>query len=109
MRDDEGGEAEIGLGLAAAGREEQEVGDLAVGVGLVGQAGEVEQDEGELERAPLRLVCAAGSPVAPASRRRAAVATARFMNRKAVRALSLLREDVDAVGDAAAAPSPCPR
>ena len=52
--DDEGGEAEIGLGLAAARREEQQVGDLAVRVGSVGQAGEVEQDEGELERSPFR-------------------------------------------------------
>ena len=34
-RDREGGEAEIGLGLAAAGREEQQVDDLALRVGAV--------------------------------------------------------------------------
>ena len=55
MRDRPGGEAEIGLGLAAAGREEQQIDDLAVVVQRVLQARQVEQDEGELERPPFRL------------------------------------------------------
>ena len=38
MRDRPGGEAEIGLGLAAAGREEQQIDDLAVVVQRVLQA-----------------------------------------------------------------------
>ena len=38
MRDRPGGEAEIGLGLAAAGREEQQIDDLAVGMQRVLQA-----------------------------------------------------------------------
>ena len=50
----EGGEAEVGLGLAAAGREEEQVDRLAVRVARVGEAGQVEQDEGELEGAPAR-------------------------------------------------------
>ena len=91
---------EIGLGLAAAGREEQQVSNLAIGVRSIDQAGEVEQDEGELERPPLRLIDEpAGSPVAPALRRRAAMATARFMKRNAVRALAFGGEKFDAGGD----------
>ena len=60
QRDREGGEAEIGLGLAAAGREEQQVDDLAVRMRRIGQAGEVEQDEGELERPPDRRLLRGG-------------------------------------------------
>jgi hypothetical protein len=52
----EGGEAEVGLRLAAAGREEQEVDDAAIAVRGIDDAGEVEQDEGELERAPARRI-----------------------------------------------------
>ena len=48
-------EAEIRLGLAAAGREEQQIDDLPVGVQRVLQPAEVEQDEGQLERPPFRL------------------------------------------------------
>src|SRR5690606_24543987 len=44
------------LGLAAAGREEQEVDDAALTVGRVDDAGQIEEDEGELERAPARRV-----------------------------------------------------
>ena len=50
----EGREAQVGLGLAAARREEEQVDRLAVGVARVGEAGEVQQDEGELEGAPAR-------------------------------------------------------
>ena len=55
MRDHERREAEIGLGLAAAGREEQEIGGLAVDMRAIDQAGQIEQHEGKLERPPLRL------------------------------------------------------
>ncbi len=54
MRDRECRKAEIRLGLAAARRKEEQVDDLAVRVGLIDQAGEVQQDEGELKRSPLR-------------------------------------------------------
>ena len=47
-------EPEVGLGLAAAGREEQQVDRRAVRIARVGEAREVQQDEGELERAPAR-------------------------------------------------------
>ena len=49
-------EAQVRLGLAAAGREEEQVHRLAVWVARVGEAGQVEQDEGELEGAPARLL-----------------------------------------------------
>ncbi len=72
MRDHERREAEIGLGLAAAGREEQQVGSLAVGMRAIEKAGHIEQDEGELERPPfgcrLRVRIAGGARDA-ASRR----------------------------------------
>ena len=58
MGDREGREAEIGLGLAAAGREEQQVGDLAIGMLAIGKSGEVEQDERELERPPFAVPAA---------------------------------------------------
>ena len=52
----EGGQAEVGLGLAAAGGEEQQVGgagvELALRVRGVGQRREVDKHEGELERPP---------------------------------------------------------
>ncbi|HEY3258645.1 MAG TPA: hypothetical protein VGJ95_00005, partial [Pseudonocardiaceae bacterium] len=57
-RQGEGGEAEVGLGLAAAGGEPQQVGDGplrvvgALGVAGVGQRRQVEQDERELKRPP---------------------------------------------------------
>ena len=47
-------EPQVRLGLAAAGREEQQVHCLAVSIGRVGQARQVEQDERELERTPAR-------------------------------------------------------
>src|SRR5262249_21667309 len=50
----EGCEAEISLGLAAAGREEQEIGNFGIGVLAIGKTSDVEQDEGELERPPCR-------------------------------------------------------
>ena len=56
MRDHQRREAEIGLGLAAAGREEQEVGCLAVSMRAIDQPGHIEQHKGELERPPLRLI-----------------------------------------------------
>ena len=55
MGDHERRKAEIGLGLAAAGWEEQQVGGLAVDMRAIDEAGEIEQDEGELERPPLRF------------------------------------------------------
>ncbi len=47
-------EPEVGLGLAAARREEQQVHRRAVGITRVGKAREVQQKEGELECAPAR-------------------------------------------------------
>ncbi len=51
--------SEVGLGLAAAGGEEQQLGlaleqrpSVGVRVGGVRQAGKAEQDEGQLERPP---------------------------------------------------------
>src|SRR5215472_787953 len=64
MGDREGGEAEIGLGLAAARREEQQIDDLAVGMCLVYETGQVQQDEGELERTPPRRPLDAGIDLA---------------------------------------------
>ena len=54
MRDRPGGEAEIGFRLAAAGREKEQVDDFAIGMQPVLQTGQVQQDEGELERPPAR-------------------------------------------------------
>ncbi len=54
QHDREGRQAEVGLRLAAAGWEEEQVHELAVRLFRVGERGEVEQDEGELEGAPLR-------------------------------------------------------
>ena len=48
----ERGEAEVCLGLSAAGREEEEVHELALGIGRVRDAGEVQEDEGELKGPP---------------------------------------------------------
>ncbi len=80
----EGGQAEVGLGLAAAGREEEQVDDLAVGVRGVGDPAQVHQQEGELERPPLRRVHRFGAvPCSCARRWRAAVAMARLAMRKA--------------------------
>ena len=103
MRDRPGGEAEIGFRLAAAGREEQQIDDLAIVVRRVLQAGEVEQDEGELERPPARRCVAPpdrrrGRPRAVARRAR----TASFIARKARRAYGSLRKKRDAGGDAVA-------
>jgi len=49
---DERRQSEVGLGLAAARREEQQVDRLAVGIGGVGEPGKVHQDERELEGLP---------------------------------------------------------
>ena len=50
----EGRKPQVRLRLAAAGREEQQVHCLALNIGWVGQARQVEQDERELERTPAR-------------------------------------------------------
>ena len=50
----ERGEPEVRLRLAAAGREEEEVHELAFRVRGVGEARQVQQEEGELEGAPAR-------------------------------------------------------
>ena len=60
-REGVGGEPEVGLGLTATGREEQQVDGRgrrrgALGMPDVGQRGQVEQHEGELERAPARVL-----------------------------------------------------
>ena len=55
----ERGESEIRLGLAATGGEEQQVHALALGIGGVGDAGEIQQDEGELKGLPARRTNAA--------------------------------------------------
>ena len=52
MGDHERRKAEIGLGLAAAGREEQQVRNLAICMLAIGKSGDIEQDERELERPP---------------------------------------------------------
>ena len=87
MGDGEGGEAQIGLGLAAAGREEQEIDQLAIGVRLLGEAVEIEQDEGELERPPDR---GSGRRIEHRAAR-SAEAMARLAIRKASRARGSLR------------------
>ena len=48
----EGGEAQVGLGLAATSRKEQKVDHLAIRVLAVDHAGEVGEQKGELERPP---------------------------------------------------------
>jgi hypothetical protein len=71
--DGEGGEAQKGLGLAAAGREEEQIDQLAISVRLLGDAVEIKQDVGELERAPGRrflLSRITGSAGCPAAQRR---------------------------------------
>ena len=107
MGDDEGREAEIGLGLAAAGREEQQIGGLAVGMLAIGKPGEIEQDEGELERPPFRrglrrriAVCAGVAP--PRRHRHGEV----HDSGRRSRAMSLSRQDVDARRDALLRGSP---
>ena len=60
------GQAQIRLGLSAAGREEQQVHRLAVRVVRVGEAGQVQQQERELERAPARPLRSDLLPEAPA-------------------------------------------
>jgi len=58
-------------------------------VGAIGKPGQIQQDEGELKGSPGRRFSApAGSPAAPAFRRRAALATASFISRNALRAIS---------------------
>ena len=47
-----GGQPQVRLGLPAAGREEQQVHRLAVHVVRIGKAGQVQQQERELERTP---------------------------------------------------------
>ena len=69
----EGREAEVRLRLAAAGGEEEQVHGLAVGVVRVGEAGNVQQEEGELEGTPAgRAVGEAfGEPLPEGARDRA--------------------------------------
>ena len=52
----EGGQAEIGFRLAAAGREEEQIDHLPVVMVWVHDAGEVHQDERKLERTPGRRI-----------------------------------------------------
>ena len=47
-------ETKVRLRLAAAGGKEQQVHGFAVRIFGIGEAGEVQQNEGELERAPPR-------------------------------------------------------
>jgi hypothetical protein len=51
-----GRQPEVGPGLAAARREEEQVDGAPVWIGRIGHAREVEQNEGELERPPARVV-----------------------------------------------------
>ena len=53
MSDHEGGKPEISLRFAAAGREEQQIGGLAVDVRPIDEASQIEQDESKLKRSPL--------------------------------------------------------
>ncbi len=55
---------EVGLGLAAAGREEQQVDELAIAMRWYRDAREVDQHERELERAPLAAATSSGCAVA---------------------------------------------
>ena len=59
MCDRPSGEAEISLRLAAAGRKEEQIDGLAIGVQRIVQTRKIQEDEGELERPPLRS-CLAG-------------------------------------------------
>ena len=52
----EGRKAKVRLRLAAAGGEEEEVHDLTVRVRRVGEPRQIQQQEGELEGAPLRIL-----------------------------------------------------
>src|ERR1035437_9963614 len=54
MGNNERRKAEIGLGLAAAGGEEQQVRDLSVCVLAIGKPGDVEKNERKLEWPPFR-------------------------------------------------------
>ena len=93
MRDGEGGEAEVRLRLAAAGRKEQQVAQLAIGVCLVRHPREIEQDKGELERPPRR------------AQRRVAAARAQRVGDRAIADLErgarpvVLRQQRDPGGD----------
>ena len=64
-----GDEPEIGLGLAAAGGEEQQVRErallAALAMGRIGQRGEALQDEGELERPPRAVLGTVRFPHSP--------------------------------------------
>ena len=48
----EGGKPEIGFGLAAAGREEQEVDEVALDMSRIGDPAQIHEDVGELEGTP---------------------------------------------------------
>ena len=52
QRDGKGGQPQIGLGLAAAGGKEQQVGGVAIRMPPVRHARQIEQDEGQLEWPP---------------------------------------------------------
>ena len=75
-------QSEIGFRLAAAGRKEQEVDNLALDMGGFGDAAQVHQNVGELEGAPRRRVCRLGRdalllrPSPPGRRRHGAVCDA---------------------------------
>ena len=51
-QDDERDETEVGLGLAAAGGEPEQIGQPSVVVLGVGETAEIQKDEGDLERSP---------------------------------------------------------
>ena len=94
QHDGEGGQTQVGLGLTTAGREEEQVDDLAMGMVRIAEAGEVQQDEGQLERPPPWRPVPSGP-----SRCRRARATARLAILKASRASGSLSEELDAALD----------
>ena len=54
VRERERGKAEVGLGLAASCREPEQISDSPIGMTTIGQGGEVQQNERQLERTPPR-------------------------------------------------------
>ena len=94
----EGRQAEVGLGLAAAGREEEQVDNLAVVVVRIDDPGQVHQDEGKLERSPGRGIDRRLRP-SPASDRTGAERpwpSTRLAIRKAISTFSSARASMPA-------------
>src|SRR5207244_4308569 len=102
VRDNKGCEAEISLGLAAARRKEQQVGNLTVAMFAIGQPRDVEQDEGQLKWSPFggtlrrRIACRSGI-AAPSSHRDREIHEAECCPRPVV-----ARENVDSLDDSLA-------